>query len=108
MYNVCMIGHLTRDLIRRGGETRELPGGVAYYGTLALHSLGLKVCLVTKAGMESCAVLDQMRTRGIQVFADTTVTTTIFENRYFDYPRPREQHIVDMAPPFTVDDLPDV
>ena len=43
VFDVCVIGHITRDIIRVGRTTRATPGGTAYYTSMALRRLGLKV-----------------------------------------------------------------
>ncbi len=49
MHDICVVGHVTRDVVRRNLRVAEtLPGGVAHYAGVALASLGLDTAVVTK------------------------------------------------------------
>ena len=48
MFDVCVIGHITKDIVRIENLKKEMPGGVAYYFSMALKNLGSNVSLVTK------------------------------------------------------------
>ena len=47
-FDICVVGHITGDIITIGHTTRAIPGGTAYYTSVALRRLGLKVAVVTK------------------------------------------------------------
>ena len=49
MFDVCVIGHITKDIVRIKNVEKEMPGGVAYYFSMGLKNLGSNVSLITKA-----------------------------------------------------------
>ena len=101
----CVIGHVSRDIVRVGEETTEMPGGAAYYASLAMRSLGASVAVVTKVAPEDGYLLDQLRGEGIAVFAGKTGRSTAFENVYPDSLASRTQRVTAIAVPFTLDDV---
>ena len=53
MFDVCVIGHVTRDVITIKGKTKKVaPGGTAYYTGIACRSLGLRTSVVTKVATD--------------------------------------------------------
>ena len=101
----CVVGHVTRDIVRIDGEATEMPGGAAYYASLAMKSLGASVAVVTKVAPEDDYLLDRLRSEGIAVFAGDTGRSTVFENVYPDSLVSRTQRVAAIAAPFTVDDV---
>ena len=84
MYDVCIIGHVTRDIgafNRRPGS--EMPGGVVNYAGIALQSLGLKTVVITKAAnVDADEILGRLRKIGVKVHWLASRSTTVFENNY--------------------------
>ena len=108
MYDVCVIGHVTKDRICiPGREDHELPGGTAYYVSRAWAALGRSACVVTKVAPEDDeALLGDLRARGIHVFNRGSRHTTVFENRYSgEHLSERHQRVLSLADPFEVEDL---
>lgn len=107
-FDVCILGHITRDLIRIPGRPdQEQAGGTAFYAAVALASLGLDVVVVTKVAVEDeGSLLEPLRARGITVFNGPTPRTTVFENIYRDAQLgARRQRVASVAAPFRVDDV---
>ena len=47
MFDVCLIGHVVRDLNSIGGaELPPRPGGAAYYSTMVYRRLGLRTAVL--------------------------------------------------------------
>ncbi|MFO1349595.1 MAG: PfkB family carbohydrate kinase [Gammaproteobacteria bacterium] len=108
MFDVCVIGPITRDVVRRPGMApRVQPGGVVYYAGHALRRLGLKVAVVTKATADDAdELLHSLRGSGVEVFCRPSARTTVFENAYRgDHLDFREQSVASISDPFTLDDL---
>jgi sugar/nucleoside kinase (ribokinase family) len=107
-FDVCVLGHVTKDLIRIPGRPdQQQAGGTAYYTAVALKSLGLDVAVVTKvAEADEARLLDGLKTRGIRVFNGRTSTTTTFENVYSD-PQlsSRSQCVRSIAASFSPEDI---
>jgi len=108
MVDVCVVGHVTRDIIKINGEVKELPGGTAYYTPIALKNLGMKVAVVTKINYEDKYLLDELNKNNIPVFLKRSSKTTVFENIYIDghsAGRDRIQRVRSIATPFTVEEI---
>ena len=84
MYDVCIIGHVTRDIsVFNGRPGSQMPGGVVNYAGIALQSLGLKTAVITKAAkVDADEILGQLRKIGAKVYCLDSRATTVFENNY--------------------------
>ncbi|MFX0092515.1 MAG: PfkB family carbohydrate kinase, partial [Candidatus Hodarchaeota archaeon] len=107
-FNVCVIGHITWDLIKSKNITRKLPGGVAYYSSIALKSLGSNVCVVTKTAVKDQNLLTDLIKKGIKIFYRVSQETTFFENIYPNSLDSRIQKVRSIADSFTIEDLPEI
>jgi sugar/nucleoside kinase (ribokinase family) len=105
--DVCVVGHITKDLIRiPGKDDRQMAGGSAYYVSVALRSLGLEVEVITKVAREDVFLLEPLLERGIRVINGETPTTTTFENVYSgEQLRERKQWVRNIALPFTPEEV---
>lgn len=82
-FDICVIGHITRDIIKIGLTTRATPGGTAYYTAVALRRLGLKVAVVTKVvESDKASLLRELSMNEIAIFWKESKTTSVFENTY--------------------------
>ncbi len=110
--DVCVVGHITRDIIKIGNRVKELPGGTAYYTSVALKNLGVNVAVVTKLNYSDRYLLDELTKNNIPIFLNKSPKTTIFENIYLDgYSPPgkdRLQKVRAVATPIRVDELRDI
>jgi sugar/nucleoside kinase (ribokinase family) len=106
-FDICIVGHITRDIIRVGRTTRATPGGTAYYTSMALRRLGLKVAVVTKVAKgDEVPLLRDLRREKIEVFCKEGVTSSVFENTYGgEYPDDRTQRIGSVGTPFSPEDV---
>lgn len=110
-FDVCVIGHVTRDLVRVAGRAVwSGPGGSAYYTAAALCALGLRVAVVTRlARADAADLLGDLEARGAAIFARFGTASTHFENIY---PEPgsaeRQQRVRALAPPIAAGDLPTI
>jgi sugar/nucleoside kinase (ribokinase family) len=107
-FDACVIGHVTQDIIQVDGKIeREMPGGTAYYTSMALRSLGCRVAVITKVSeQDQKSLLQELERAGIAVFCRTSQYTTVFENIYFrENPEVRVQKVRSIAAPFSAEDL---
>jgi len=82
-FDVCVVGHITKDIVKVGQTMRIAPGGTAYYTALALKRLGLSVAVVTKGAKKDRQHLLRALTRQrVAVFWKDGQTTSAFENIY--------------------------
>jgi len=107
-FDACVIGHITTDFIRIDGKIKsEIPGGTAYYTSMALKSLGLNVAVITRVSKErQSSLAGELERAGIRVFCKESEQTTVFENIYSRQDRdPRAQKVKSVASPFLPQDL---
>ncbi|MDY6838176.1 MAG: PfkB family carbohydrate kinase [Thermodesulfobacteriota bacterium] len=82
-FDVCVVGHVTEDILTAAQTTTSLPGGTAYYTAMALKRLGLNVAVVTKGAKEDRDyLLHELLAKKISVFWEEGDSTTVFENTY--------------------------
>ena len=111
MLDVCVIGPVTRDVIRIAGALpKEMPGGVVHYAGSAFRALGLETAVITKAAQRDAArLLQGLRRIGVEVRCHDTDATTVFENIYSSaHLDSREQTVASVAAPLSVTDLASV
>jgi len=106
-FDVCVVGHVTKDILRAGQATTLLPGGTAYYTALALKGLGLNVAVVTKGAEEDRDfLLHELSAKKVSVFWGEGDATTVFENTYSgDDLGARTQTLKAMGTPFAAKDV---
>ncbi len=103
--DVCVIGHVTKDRVITPDLDQIMPGGTAYYCSMALCRLGARVCLVTKLSAKDQTLLAKLRTTNLQIICKDSPTTTSFENIYPDNIEHRQQRVIDIAAPITLRDV---
>ncbi len=111
MFDVCVVGHVTKDVVvREGQSTRHQPGGVAYYAAVAYRSLGLTTAVVTRlAETDKSSLLEDLRAVGAATICHSGSTTTTFRNVYSaDSLDTRDQVVPSIAAPFQPSDLADM
>ncbi len=111
MFDVCVISHVTKDVIRTHDHVaRQMPGGAASYTSMALKSLGLDVAVVTKVAQEDqIHLLNALKNARIAVFCQESKQTTTFENIYLgENVDVRIQRVTAIAFPFSPHDLPHI
>jgi sugar/nucleoside kinase (ribokinase family) len=110
-FDVCVIGHVARDLNAIAGvEQAPSPGGAAYYSTMVYCRLGLRAAVVTKVAAADEPLLRELEDAGVTVFNLPSAVSTTFRNIY---PVPenldlRVQRVDASAGPIAVAAMPDV
>jgi sugar/nucleoside kinase (ribokinase family) len=92
------VGHVTCDLVDRG----TIPGGAAYYSSLAAQALGARVGAITAAG-PSFPHLDALE--GVETHVGRSAESTCFRNEYHD--GNRVQTLCGLADPIARAHVPD-
>lgn len=107
MFDICSIGHITRDKIVTPDNTVYMAGGTSFYMTYGMSHLPRKVSyqLVTKVGEESKDDLDKIKSLGFDTVCYPSRHTVFFENIYGKDSNDRTQRVRSKADPFTVDDV---
>jgi sugar/nucleoside kinase (ribokinase family) len=109
-FDICVVGHITRDIIRIGRTKRTTPGGTGYYTSIALSRLGLKVAVLTKvAESDRAGLLRELSMNEIATFSKESKTTSAFENAYSGGdPDTRVQRISSVGTPFSPEDVEEI
>ncbi len=82
-FDVCVVGHITKEVVKVGTTRRTALGGTAYYTAMALKRLGLSVAVVTKgARQDRQRLLQELTSEKVSIFWKDGETTPAFENRY--------------------------
>lgn len=107
MYDICSIGHITRDKIVTPQGTVCMAGGTSFYMTYGISHLPCKVSyqLVTKVGQEQNAEVEKIRQMGIDTVCYPSRHTVCFENIYGADSNERKQRVLAKADSFTTDDV---
>lgn len=103
-YDVCVIGHVTKDIVETVDHKVHMPGGTVYYTAIALKNLGLSVAVITKLSDQDTSLLSEFSKKNIPVFLGESGKTTTFMNVYSKDTNTREQRLKEVANPFTVGD----
>src|SRR3712207_175243 len=106
MPDVLLVGHVVKDRFP-GDADRQMPGGTAYYSSIALASLGARVTVITKvAPADRDLLLAELIETGVEVLAMPTRATTEFVHR-FPHGRAAERvlTLAEQADPFEPRDL---
>lgn len=107
MYDICSIGHITRDKIVTPEKTVCMAGGTSFYMSRGISSLPSKVGfqLVTKVGDDQKPEVDKIAALGIDTVCYPSRHTVFFENRYGTDSNNRTQRVLAKADPFTIADV---
>lgn len=107
MYDICSIGHITRDKIVTPEKTVYMAGGTSFYMSHGISHLPRKVSyqLVTKVGEDQKGEVEKLRAAGIETVCYPSRHTVYFENRYGEDSNNRTQRVLAKADPFTIDDV---
>ena len=107
--DILMIGHFAKDRLVVDGQGKEALGGAVYYGSVALHRLGVSVAVATRLHPQDFHFLEPLREEGIQVFAVAADETSGIENTYDSADMERRVcKPLGFAGPFQQQDIPDL
>lgn len=108
-YDILMIGHFAKDRLVVDGVGESASGGAVYYGSVALHRLGVRVAIVTRLHPNDFPRLDELRQEGVEVFVTPAPATTGIENIYKSADMERRVcKLLAFAGPFRPEEVPDV
>ena len=109
VYDIAFLGHYTKDTIVSDEGTRVVDGGAFNYGSHAAARMGLKVAAITRLAQEDVKVADELKTLGVDVFAEVTPRSTCLR---LEYPTAnvddRVLYITSSAGPFTIAEVQDI
>lgn len=107
MYDICSIGHITRDKVVTPQSTVYMAGGTSYYMTYGISHLPHTASyqLVTKVGKDQEQEVEKIKAMGIDTVCYPSRRTVYFENIYGVDSDERKQRVLAKADPFTLDDV---
>jgi sugar/nucleoside kinase (ribokinase family) len=108
MYDICCIGHITRDKVLTTKSVAYMAGGTSFYFSNAIRNMDVNYGLVTALGTEDMHVVSDLREKGIDVTVLPSAHTVYFENIYSSNLDHRTQRVLQTADPFTVEQLVDI
>ncbi|MDA2936322.1 PfkB family carbohydrate kinase [Patescibacteria group bacterium AH-259-L05] len=109
MFDITIIGDVSKDRIVIGGKTSVRSGGAVLYGSIPIAKIS-KVGVITKVAPKDIWLLDEMKQGGIHIFPIFSTKTTEFENIYPDPNNldKRVQRVRSVADPFRIKDIPEI
>jgi sugar/nucleoside kinase (ribokinase family) len=109
-YDLCCVGHITLDKVVTPDNTVHMPGGTSFYCSHAIsHFNDIDYTLVAGLAESEMAVVEDLRSHGIEVKVVPSRKSVYFENIYSeDVDNSRQQRVLAKADPFTIDQLSDV
>ncbi len=107
--DIMIIGHFAKDRLVVDGVGKIACGAAAYYGSVALRHLGIRVALVTRLHPDDFPLLDELKQEGVQVFAAAAPETTGIENFYDSADMERRTYKpLGFAGPIRREDIPEL
>lgn len=105
MYDICCIGHITLDKVVTTKSEKHMAGGTSFYFSNALQNMDINYLLVTSLHEKEMHFVEDLRARNIEVKALSGSNTVYFENSYSQNMDYRTQRVLQIADPFTVEQL---
>lgn len=103
MYDICCIGHITRDKIVTPDSEVQMAGGTSFYFSNAICQMDINYMMVTSLADTEFHFVTDLRSKGINVKVLPGRHTVFFENSYGENPDERTQRVFQKADPFTVE-----
>jgi len=108
MYDICCIGHITKDKVVTPQTELYMAGGTSFYFSNAIRAMNVRYLLVTALGKSEMPSVTALRDQGIEVKTLPSTHTVYFENTYTGNLDNRTQRVLQIADPFTMEQLIDV
>ena len=108
MYDICCIGHLTRDKIITSKSVVEMAGGTSFYFSNAIHKMDVHYILATSLAESEMHFANDLRNKQIEVNVVPSFETVFFENNYAENQDYRTQRVLQKSDPFAEDQLKNI
>lgn len=105
MYDICCIGHITLDRVVTPGKEVFMAGGTSFYFSNAIRNMDVKYGLITSIAETEIRFANDLQAKGIDVTVFPSAHTVYFENIYLHNQDHRTQRVLQIADPFTVEQL---
>jgi hypothetical protein len=96
------------DRIITPASTVCIPGGTSIYFSSAIAALPVRYALVTALADADASALASLRHKGVDITAYSVPHTLFFENRYGEDPNERTQRVLEVAEPFTPEQVTEI
>lgn len=105
-HDLCCVGHITLDKVVTPKKTVHMPGGTAFYFSHAIrHFNDIDYTLVASLAESEMAVVDDLRSKNVDVTVIPSRHSVYFENIYEENQNNRTQRVLAKADPFSVEGL---
>lgn len=108
MHDICCVGHITLDKVVTTKSVVHMAGGTSFYFSNAIRNMNVDYTLVTALADSEMHVVEELRTKGIEVNVLPSTHTVYFENIYSENQDHRTQRVLQKADPFTAAQLLDI
>ncbi|HEY0611910.1 MAG TPA: PfkB family carbohydrate kinase [Chitinophaga sp.] len=108
MHDICCVGHITLDKVVTTKSVVHMAGGTSFYFSNAIRNMNVDYTLVTALAESEMHVVEELRTKGIEVNVLPSTHTVYFENIYSENQDHRTQRVLQKADPFTAAQLLDI
>lgn len=105
MYDICCIGHITLDRVVTPTMEKHMAGGTSFYFSNAIRKMDVNYGLVTALAESEMNFVQDLRSNGTDVNVFPSAQTVYFENIYSGKLDHRMQRVLQVADPFTVEQL---
>ena len=106
---LCCLGHITLDKVVTPRQTVHMPGGTAFYFAHAMRQIeGVDFSLVTAVAQSEMNVVEDLRSKGVDVLALPSEHSVCFANIYGENQNERKQRVTAKAASFNCAQLADV
>jgi len=105
MYDICCIGHITLDKVVTTVYEKHMAGGTSFYFSNAINNMDVNYGLVTAIATKEMQFVKDLRAANIDVKVLPSKHTVYFENIYSHNMDHRTQRVLQIADPFTVEQL---
>jgi len=108
MFDIAMIGHLTKDVITVNDSRTEFPGGAVYFSSIAAAASGADVHVSTRIANDDSNYLSEMTEAGVTVVNLGSKATVCMNLNYSSDMETREITVSDLADSFTLEDVKNI
>lgn len=108
MFDIAMIGHLTKDIISVNNTKTEIPGGAVYFSSIAAAASGAYVLVRTRISEKESNYLLEMTDAGVKVDNLGSDKTVCMNLNYSDDMETRKITVSDLADSFVLEDVKDI
>lgn len=109
MFDICYIGHYTKDTIVYPHSTLTHDGGAFFFGLNVVARMGLRGAVITNLARQDWYIVDELKKLGVAVFAHESKYSTclrlIYPTSNLDE---RTIEVTSQADPFTVEQVQNI